>query len=295
MTDSVETVADYVPPPAAAAVPMQAHRVSLVSVVTHPANPRRDLGDLTELEESIRELGVLQPPVVLPAARVAAAWPQHAAELAAAEWVVLMGARRRTAAGRVYGDNPDATLNVLVREDSIADDPGGQLDVMTTENTARSPLTPMEEARAFAFQRDAGRSQREIAARMGCSQANVSKRLKLLALPEPRSRRQGIQTGLGLRNSSWFSRLCSYRRPFLMSRRHADAVRVVGLHPPCRPHETLIYQGLSASFRKIVSCGPTARCSPHRWVLHGEDLDLRAAGYRGRATLCANPHACTSA
>ena len=158
--------------------------VSLLSVVTHPANPRRDLGDLTELEESIRELGVLQPPVVLPAKRVADSWPQHAAEVADAEWVVLMGARRRTAAGRVYGDDPDAMLDVLVREDSIADDPGGQLDVMTAENTARSPLTPMEEARAFAFQRAAGRSQREIAARMGCSQGNVSKRLKLLDLPE---------------------------------------------------------------------------------------------------------------
>ncbi|SBT69284.1 ParB/RepB/Spo0J family partition protein [Micromonospora sediminicola] len=185
MTDSVESAAtDYAPPEPAAAVPMQARQVSLASVVTHPANPRRDLGDLTELEESIRELGVLQPPVVLPAARVAGAWPQYAAELAGAEWVVLMGARRRTAAGRVWAGDPDATLNVLLREDAIADDPGGQLDVMTAENTARSPLTPMEEARAFAAQRAAGRSQREIAARMGCSQANVSKRLKLLDLPE---------------------------------------------------------------------------------------------------------------
>ncbi len=94
MTDSVEsTVTDYAPPEPAAAVPMQARQVSLGSVVTHPANPRRDLGDLTELEESIRELGVLQPPVVLPAVRVAGAWPQHAAELAGAEWVVLMGDR----------------------------------------------------------------------------------------------------------------------------------------------------------------------------------------------------------
>jgi ParB/RepB/Spo0J family partition protein len=184
-TDSTESAStDYAPPAPAAAVPLHARQVPLASVVTHPANPRRDLGDLTELEESIRELGVLQPPVVLPAARVAGAWPQHAAELTGAEWVVLMGARRRTAAGTVAGDDPDAVLDVLVREDAIADDAAGQLDVMTAENTARSPLTPMEEARAFAAQRAAGRSQREIAARMGCSQANVSKRLKLMDLPE---------------------------------------------------------------------------------------------------------------
>ncbi|WP_204035793.1 ParB/RepB/Spo0J family partition protein [Micromonospora qiuiae] len=156
----------------------------LASVVTHPANPRKILGDLTDLETSIREVGVIQPPVVLPAARVAAAWPAHAEKLAGAEWVVLVGARRRTAAGRIYGDDPDATLDVLVREDGIADDPLAQLDVMTAENVARAPLIPVEEARAFAEQEAAGRTQREIAAKVGCSQSHVSKRLKLLRLPE---------------------------------------------------------------------------------------------------------------
>jgi ParB/RepB/Spo0J family partition protein len=184
MTDSVESAAaDYTPPPPATAAPMQARVVRLASVVTHPANPRKDLGDLTEMEESIRELGVLQPPVVLPAARVAAAWPEHVDELADAEWVVLMGARRRTAAGNVAAGDPDAELPVLVRDDDIADDPAGQLDVMTAENVARAPLTAVEEARAFAAQVQAGRGQRAIAARMGCSQGHVSKRLKLLQLP----------------------------------------------------------------------------------------------------------------
>ncbi|WP_082171229.1 ParB/RepB/Spo0J family partition protein [Micromonospora sp. RV43] len=156
----------------------------VADVVTHPANPRKNLGDLSELEASIREVGVIQPPVVLPAARVAAAWPAHADKLAGAQWVVLVGARRRTAAGRVYGDDPDATLNVLVREDAIADDPLAQLDVMTAENVARAPLSPVEEARAFAEQEAAGRTQRDIAQKVGCSQSHVSKRLKLLKLPE---------------------------------------------------------------------------------------------------------------
>lgn len=168
----------------------------LASVVTHPANPRKVLGDLTDLEASIREVGVIQPPVVLPAVRVAAAWPAHAEQLAGAEWVVLVGARRRTAAGRVYGDDPDATLDVLVREDAIADNPLAQLDVMTAENVARAPLSPMEEARAFAEQEAAGRTQREIAAKVGCSQSHVSKRLKLLKLPE--SMLTELETGRAL-------------------------------------------------------------------------------------------------
>ena len=180
--DAAESAGDYQPPRPAAPVAIRPQTVPMASVVVHPANPRRDLGDLTELEESIRELGVLQPPVVLPAARVASAWPQHAGELAGADWVVLMGARRRTAAGNVAGGDPAAHLPVLVREDAIADDPLGQLDVMTAENVARAPLSPLEEARSFAEQVKSGRSQREIAARMGCSQGQVSKRLKLLAL-----------------------------------------------------------------------------------------------------------------
>lgn len=163
--------------------PMRPVSATLASVVTHPANPRKFLGNLDDLEASIREVGVIQPPVVLPAARVAAAWPAHAKKLAGAEWVVLVGARRRTAAGRVY-DDPDAVLNVLAREDAIADDPLAQLDVMTAENVARSPLSPVEEARAFAEQEAAGRTQREVAGKVGCSQSHVSKRLKLLKLPE---------------------------------------------------------------------------------------------------------------
>ncbi|MEV0944934.1 ParB/RepB/Spo0J family partition protein [Micromonospora wenchangensis] len=163
---------------------MRPESAELSDVITHPANPRKAMGDLGDLEASIREVGVIQPPVVLPADRVAAAWPKHAKEIADAKWVVLVGARRRTAAGRVYGGDPEATLNVLVREDAIADDPLAQLDVMTAENVARAPLSPVEEARAFAEQEAAGRRQRDIAAKVGCSQSHVSKRLKLLRLPD---------------------------------------------------------------------------------------------------------------
>lgn len=180
MPDSAKLSAE---PGAPVAVKLRPATVELGTIITHPANPRRDLGDLSELEDSIRELGVLQPPVVLPAARVAAAWPAHAEALTGAEWVVLMGARRRTAAGNVAGNDPHAPINVLVRDDALADDPLGQLDVMTAENVARAPLTPVEEARAFAEQEKAGRTQRAIAARAGCSQPHVSKRLKLLRLP----------------------------------------------------------------------------------------------------------------
>ncbi|GAB3866300.1 hypothetical protein GCM10029963_79410 [Micromonospora andamanensis] len=73
MTDVVDS-----PESRAVVAPMRPESVRLASVVTHPANPRKVMGDLSDLEASIGEVGVIQPPVVLPASRVAAAWPAHA-------------------------------------------------------------------------------------------------------------------------------------------------------------------------------------------------------------------------
>lgn len=175
--------AEQAPPPDSTESPTL-RRVDPARVVPHPANPRKDLGDLTDLQASIAEQGVLQPVVLLPADRVAEAWPQHADRLAGAELVVLMGHRRHAASLAVRDDETArATMPALVRLDAIADDPLAQLDAMTAENVARKALTPVEEARAFAEQAAAGRGQRAIATRAGCSQSHVSKRLKLLKLP----------------------------------------------------------------------------------------------------------------
>jgi ParB-like nuclease domain len=67
----------------------------LTGLAPHPANPREDLGDLTELQAPIAEVGVLQPAVVVTvAAHLAAGWPPAAED---ATHVVLAGHRRRAA------------------------------------------------------------------------------------------------------------------------------------------------------------------------------------------------------
>jgi ParB/RepB/Spo0J family partition protein len=179
--DSVESAVPVDELPMAPDVEFETDTIDLTLIAPHPANPRKQLGDLSDLIPSIRTQGVLHPPVVLPADRVTAAWPEHAQDLAKtkADWVVLVGHRRSAAAieaGRTR-------IPVLIRRDAIADDPLAQLDAMIGENTARKPLTPVEEARAFAEQEAAGRKQHEIATRAGYSQSHVSKRLQLLKLP----------------------------------------------------------------------------------------------------------------
>lgn len=171
MTDSTES-------PIGTAV--EAIDVPLKELVPHPANPRRDLGDLDELAASITSQGVLEPIVVIPADRAAWAWPDHAQALAGAVWVTLLG-HRRVAAAQLAGRD---SVPAVIRRDAIADEASVQLEAMTAENVARASLAPLDEALAFQALMAAGKSQRKVAAVCGCSQSHVSKRLKLLGLPD---------------------------------------------------------------------------------------------------------------
>jgi ParB family chromosome partitioning protein len=163
--------------------PMIAAEVELTRMAPHPANPRTTLGDLTELQASIAQVGILEPLVVVTvAAHTAAGWP--APGQADATHVMLAGHRRHQAAidgGQAYGP-------AVVRDDLAGDK---ALIVMLTENGGegiRKGLEPLAEARAMHQLVARGWSQRQIATELGCAQGQVSKRLALLKLP-PQHRR----------------------------------------------------------------------------------------------------------
>ncbi|HMH91889.1 MAG TPA: ParB N-terminal domain-containing protein [Streptosporangiaceae bacterium] len=156
---------------------MTAADIPLAALAPHPGNPRgEDLGDLGELEASVREIGVLEPLVVVTAAaHQAGGWPDPGPGIT---HVVLAGHRRRAvaiAAGL-------AAVPGVIRDDLAGDD---ALVAMLAENDdgKRKGITPLAEARAFAQLAGRGWSQRRIAVRMGCKQPHVSKRLALLKLP----------------------------------------------------------------------------------------------------------------
>lgn len=150
----------------------------LAEVAPHPDNPRRELGDLAELTASLREFGLLQPLVVTPREAFAAAYPQHPVD-ERARWVVVAGHRRRAAALEAGM----STVPVVVRPDLA--EPAAAGIAFIAENVHRRELSPMEEAQAFSTLADLGLSQRAIAQRCAVSQSHVSKRLGLLALPQP--------------------------------------------------------------------------------------------------------------
>lgn len=152
--------------------------VKVAEVAEHPQNPRDSLGDLTELAQSIRALGLRQPITVLPAAVFRNAHPDLPLP-AEARWIPLDGHRRRAASQLAEV----AEIPAWVRSDlnGAADGP----ETFLVTNLHRLPLSPLEEARAMALLADLGRSQRQIAERTGFTQSHVSKRLSLLRLPQP--------------------------------------------------------------------------------------------------------------
>ncbi|MDF2847107.1 MAG: parB-like partition protein [Oerskovia sp.] len=133
----------------------------------HPDNPRRDLGDLTELADSIRAHGVRQNLLVVTDPEDPTGYR-------------LVIGHRRTAAARLAG-----TLTALpaVVDDTLA--PADQLELMLLENLQRSDLTAVEEADAYQGLLDLGLDEKAIAERTGRSKATVTARLRLRGLPAP--------------------------------------------------------------------------------------------------------------
>lgn len=146
-------------------------------LVDNPANPRRDVGDVSTLADSIRSVGLLEPLVVVRAETYRAGIAEPTVEMDDGRYVLVAGHRRKAAA-RLAGLTE---VPCVLREDLT----GNQARLaMLLENLERSDLTVLEEAQAYAELVELELSQDEIAARVGRSQSHISKRLDLLKLPE---------------------------------------------------------------------------------------------------------------
>ena len=133
----------------------------------HPDNPRKNLGDLTELTDSLKANGVLQNLTVV---------PDESGPADAPRFIVIIG-HRRLAAAKLAG----LTELPCVIADRMT--PAEQVAIMLTENIQRSALTPYEEAKGFEQLRiDFGKSVKEIVKLSGFSETTVRNRLKLTKL-----------------------------------------------------------------------------------------------------------------
>lgn len=142
----------------------QQNEVPISSISPNPRQPRTvfDEDALNELIASIKEIGILQPPVVR--------------RVSEGRYELIMGERRLRAAKAaglttipvIIRQTPD---NELLREALI-------------ENIHRSQLNPLEEAAAYAgLLTDFGCTHDELATKLGRSRPLISNMLRLLNLP----------------------------------------------------------------------------------------------------------------
>lgn len=132
-------------------------------------NPRKDLGDLTELIDSIRKQGILQNLTVVND-------PEASNEFE--RFIAVIG-HRRLAAAKSAGltQVPCNIVEMTMQE---------QLVTMMSENMQRADLTPYEQAHGFQTMLDFGEDVESITVKTGFSESTVRRRLKLLELDQPK-------------------------------------------------------------------------------------------------------------
>lgn len=148
--------------------------VEVKLIRTSPYQPRThfDQVKLEELVASVKEDGVVQPLIVR---RVKTEGVKPGTEV---EVIELVAGERRLRASKMAG-----LKKVPAIERELTDRQAAKLCLL--ENIQRENLTLLEEARSFALLKDKlGMKQKEIAAELGLDENYVSRRLRILSLPD---------------------------------------------------------------------------------------------------------------
>ena len=141
------------------------YSIPIDHITPNPKNPRKtfDQEELEKLAQSIREVGILQPLVVV---------PQEDRMLR------IVAGERRWRAAQMAGLN---SVVAVVRKLTSAQ----EAEIALIENLQRKDLDPIEEAQAYQeLLREHGYTQEALAEKLGCSQGHIANRLRLLRLPD---------------------------------------------------------------------------------------------------------------
>ena len=146
--------------------------VEVTKLLQHPDNPRKNIGDVTELAESIKARGILQNLTVVPAEN--------------GMYTVIIGHRRLAAAKQAgLTEVPCAVVDMDYKT---------QLSTMLLENMQRSDLTVYEQAQGMQMMFNLGVPVAEIVEKTGFAETTVRKRLKIATLPTEQMQ-QAVERG----------------------------------------------------------------------------------------------------
>ncbi len=142
--------------------------IKINELYAHPQNPRKDIGDITELAESIKNQGIFQNLTVV---KGGAGVPEGQDG-----YTVIIGHRRLSAAKLAGLEELPCLVAQMDEKQQVA--------TMLLENMQRSDLTIYEQAQGFQMMLDLGETQQSIAEKTGFSQTTVHRRLELVKLDQ---------------------------------------------------------------------------------------------------------------
>lgn len=140
-------------------------QIPVENIEPHPQNPRKDLGDLTELCDSIEKNGIMQNLTVVPL------------DDSMLRFRCVIGHRRLAAAKKIGLFAVPATIaeNMDERE---------QLATMIAENMQRADLTLPEQVGAVQLMLDLGEDIDSVVERTGLAKSTVKQRAKIAGLTD---------------------------------------------------------------------------------------------------------------
>ena len=143
----------------------------------HPDNPRKDLGDLTELRESIRQNGIMQNLTVIPT------------DDNFEHFRILIGHRRFAASEGILNELPCVIVEDLTDRE--------QIGIMLCENLQRNDLTFYEQGQGFQMMLDLGDTIDQISEKTGFSKNTVKHRVEIAKLPKAAIEDRKFQLTIG--------------------------------------------------------------------------------------------------
>lgn len=153
--------------------------IPIEKIAPNPEQPRTEIGDLTELTNSIKQNGVLEPLLVKPQSD--------------GTWMIIAG-ERRWRASNLAGLTEVPCIEFDIDEKTIA-------EIALIENLQRKDLTVWEEADGLAYLSERfGYTHEEIAKKIGKSRTTVTESMALAGLPEP-IRAKCFQAGISAKST----------------------------------------------------------------------------------------------
>lgn len=152
--------------------------IKVENIYPHPDNPRKDVGDVTELAESIKKNGIMQNLTVIPISAIREE-PENQPEVdeisVKSDFHALIGHRRLAAAKKAgLTEVPCKIVSKISKKEQVA--------VMLEENMHRNDLTVFEQAQGFQMMLDLGETEESISDKTGFSKSTVKHRLNLAKL-----------------------------------------------------------------------------------------------------------------